>query len=264
MRKIQQFVLLLAVLTLLAMPVSNAQAVQNSTDFETFTPLTAVEDLNIGGVTFTSTVSGEDAWVVDDFTGVFVRSSTNVLIGVDSITLDFDEPVTQVAFTYAIPSLGTDLTIETQLNGVVVGASAFEPAIPSGGTFPEGAVTINGEFDRLIIDTFTEANPTQSSTAVIDNLSFTSEEVIPVGYVQEGLFRISEGIQPSFSAGGPTADLAPGVPLILPADADGNGFDDYAVTDIQVVDGVAWYALFTGSFDRVWVPETAGEFRINP
>lgn len=53
-------------------------------------------------------------------------------------------------------------------------------------------------------------------------------------------------------AGSP-ATLANGAPVILPADADGSGYDTYVVTDSAVVDGRTWVAIFLGNENFVWV-----------
>lgn len=74
---------------------------------------------------------------------------------------------------------------------------------------------------------------------------------IPVpnkGLIQIGTWQA----QPAYgSAGG---EAVPGI--VLPADADGNGFDTYVVTGSAVVDGETWYSLFLGSATWVWVPAT--------
>lgn len=50
----------------------------------------------------------------------------------------------------------------------------------------------------------------------------------------------------------PGGEAIPG--MLLPADADGNGFDTYVVTGSQVVDGETWVSIFIGSANWVWVP----------
>lgn len=45
-----------------------------------------------------------------------------------------------------------------------------------------------------------------------------------------------------------------GAQIILPRDADGNGFDTYVVTETAIVDGQAWLALFVGGRNFGWVP----------
>lgn len=54
--------------------------------------------------------------------------------------------------------------------------------------------------------------------------------------------------------GGNPVAIGPDQALVLPNDADGNGFDTHVITDTQVVDGETWYAIFIGSPDWVWVP----------
>jgi hypothetical protein len=45
-----------------------------------------------------------------------------------------------------------------------------------------------------------------------------------------------------------------GNPMMLPVDADGNGFDTYTVTEIRIVNDQIWLALFLGSPAWAWVP----------
>jgi uncharacterized surface protein with fasciclin (FAS1) repeats len=52
--------------------------------------------------------------------------------------------------------------------------------------------------------------------------------------------------------GGQIVELG-GNPLLLPADADNNGFDTYIITDTQTVNGVIYYGLFIGAPDSIWV-----------
>ena len=61
-----------------------------------------------------------------------------------------------------------------------------------------------------------------------------------------------------------TAGLQPyGMPgmemqnFVLPADFDGNGYDTYIVTDVELYNGDYWLGLFIGSGDWVYVPYSA-------
>lgn len=44
-------------------------------------------------------------------------------------------------------------------------------------------------------------------------------------------------------------------PLLLPQDADGNGFDTFIITDTQTVNGIVYYGLFVGAPESVYVRE---------
>ena len=47
------------------------------------------------------------------------------------------------------------------------------------------------------------------------------------------------------------------LPFALPADADGNGFDTYVVTDVELYNGEYWLGLFIGGPDWAYVPYSA-------
>ncbi len=62
-------------------------------------------------------------------------------------------------------------------------------------------------------------------------------------------------MQPAYaSPGGDTARDNAGNDIVVPADADGNGFDTYVVTGVKVVDGRTWVSIFLGSGNWGWVP----------
>ena len=65
-----------------------------------------------------------------------------------------------------------------------------------------------------------------------------------------GLVQINAGA-PVQTYGMPGGELQS---FLLPADADGNGFDTYVVTEIDTIDGEYWLGLFIGSKDWLWVP----------
>jgi hypothetical protein len=72
----------------------------------------------------------------------------------------------------------------------------------------------------------------------------------------EGMIMITYSLQqPAYGQpGGAVARDASGTPVVLPKDADGNGFDTYVVTGVQEVDGQTWVSIFLGSGDWGWVP----------
>ena len=63
-----------------------------------------------------------------------------------------------------------------------------------------------------------------------------------------GLVQIN-GWQATHAYGMPGMDQL----FVLPADADGNGFDTYVVADVALYEGEYWLGLFIGSQDWVWV-----------
>ena len=78
----------------------------------------------------------------------------------------------------------------------------------------------------------------------------------PGGYPNVGEFSISTSspVTPYAAAGGDPVYLAGGAPLMLPNDADGNGFDTFVITNIVEVDGVSWYGFFMGDYDQyLWI-----------
>ncbi len=84
--------------------------------------------------------------------------------------------------------------------------------------------------------------------------NFTCGGGIPVPNL--GLIKIDTG-QAQFALqapnGAPLA-LKDGTPVLLPADADHNGYDTYNVTGIVVVDGDYWLSIFLGNTTWGWVP----------
>jgi hypothetical protein len=71
-----------------------------------------------------------------------------------------------------------------------------------------------------------------------------------------GLVQISVGqSQPVYFApdGGMIRDNEDNA-LMVPSDADGNGFDTYVVTQMQEVNGEMWIGIFMGSGNWGWVP----------
>lgn len=71
-----------------------------------------------------------------------------------------------------------------------------------------------------------------------------------------GLIKIDTG-QAQFALQKPNGDplaLTNGTPVLLPADADHNGFDTYTVTGIVFVDGDYWLSIFLGNTTWGWVP----------
>ena len=79
----------------------------------------------------------------------------------------------------------------------------------------------------------------------------SSNFVIP----NEGLVQISaEQAQPVYYAPAEHPIQLNGGELWLPADADGNGYDTYVVTEVRIVDGEVWVGIFLGSSLWGWVP----------
>lgn len=72
----------------------------------------------------------------------------------------------------------------------------------------------------------------------------------------QAMIRISTTqAQPAYD--GPAGNIvraANGAPLLLPTDADGNGFDTFVVRGAIEVDGEVWLALWLGGEQAVYVP----------
>ncbi len=71
-----------------------------------------------------------------------------------------------------------------------------------------------------------------------------------------GLIKIDTG-QAQFalqSPNGAPLTLTNGTPILLPADADHNGYDTYNVTGVVLVDGEYWLSIFLGNTTWGWVP----------
>jgi hypothetical protein len=60
--------------------------------------------------------------------------------------------------------------------------------------------------------------------------------------------------QPALIAPGQQAiQVAMGVPMMLPNDADGSGADTYVVTEVRRIDGETWLGIYLGSLDWGYV-----------
>ena len=188
------------------------------------------------------------------------------LIGSASFTINdtaltlFDMPVTGTVAT------GSDLVVEVFTpNGQTDGHVFFIGSNAAGQTdasyiaaaacgFPEPVTTATIGFPDMhtvmsvtgnTLAPGTEPNP---NPVVIDPAAFTVPNL--------GEVMISTSApQPVYeSAGGGGVLRVNTNELWLPRDADGNGFDTYVVTEMTVVDGETWLALFVGSDTWVWVP----------
>jgi hypothetical protein len=104
-------------------------------------------------------------------------------------------------------------------------------------------VTITNEYEP----------PTPSSPS-----STNAAPVLGVTVPNLGLAQISAGqAQPAYFAplGGALTTGDDGLPLLLPTDADSNGFDTYVITGCVVdADGATWLSIFLGSNTAVYVP----------
>ena len=151
------------------------------------------------------------------------------------------------------PAFGPNIRVQGYLDGAEVFDLNFA-AGDVGGIFAEGVAAYAGaSFDTLVISN-------EETELGIDNLVTTdaSPEGSPcANYSWLGLVQIGEHqYQPAYGFAGST-DIArglDGVDIYLPADFDGNGFDTYVVTSIQLVGDEYWLGLFLGGCDYGFVP----------
>lgn len=106
-----------------------------------------------------------------------------------------------------------------------------------------------------------DPNPTPDPVDPGDDGGTTNINRAPaqsVGYESLGSVSILTAA-PTTAYNGPGGDviILGDEGLILPRDADGNGFDTYVITGVATVDDELWLALFIGSDDPVWIPASA-------
>lgn len=175
-------------------------------------------------------------------------------------------------FLFSVPvtgSIGADLDLVVEVitpdgtangNLLVIGSNAAAENAPSyivaaACGSPQPATTDSiGAPDMHIVMSVTGVP--RSATAPEPQPGVTVSNGIFVPNLGEVLISTSDPTPVYESAGGGLVRVGVNE-LWLPQDNDGNGFDTYVVTDIQVVGDEVWAALFIGSDTWVWVPFAA-------
>lgn len=164
---------------------------------------------------------------------------------------------------------GQNLNVVTQCNGdnlevnITTGDASFfidgfGPGLPVGFA-PLGVTTLPGPASWTFM--------TVTENAGNNQVRFLPDITCPqvgggggggagIGVPNLGLVQINAGQnQPAYdSPAGSVITTAGGSQIILPQDYDGGGADTYVVTDVTVVEGQTWIALWLGSRNFVWVP----------
>lgn len=193
-----------------------------------------------------TTLTGPGAW-----TGVTVTETTGV--APESQLLGDFNCVLGSALTASAVCLGPDLQVtisngDTPFNITGTGTGLPQLGVSAGiytltGPGSWTGVTVaetTGDLETLLLGDYTCASAPPVVVAGI-----------PVPYL--GLVLLG-GSQPAYDAPGGNPIVIDGVTISLPADADGNGFDTYIVTDIDILNGEVWVGLFVGSLNWAWVP----------
>ena len=128
-----------------------------------------------------------------------------------------------------------DLPMDVYVDGALVGTAD---------ALGQWYVTGPGAFNDVTL---------METTGDLESVNLGSFNCPNFGVPNLGLVQINAtaGIQPY---GMPGLEMQN---FVLPADFDGNGFDTYIVTDIELVDGEYWLGLFIGNGDWVYVPYSA-------
>lgn len=169
--------------------------------------------------------------------------------GLDDIIADQDL-LTNILLYHVLPQelFASDIIAAAGEDGISVptalGPNVFVQVI-------EGNVFVNG--NQVIA---TDIDATNGVVHIIDGVLIPPIEPFftPAQPANTGEVTINAGANvPALGTpGGQVVELG-GNPLLLPADADGNGFDTYIITDTQTINGVIYYGLFVGAPDSVWV-----------
>lgn len=136
------------------------------------------------------------------------------------------------------------------------GATPVEGACPPNGTYsPNNPLSAFAGLDAGSDWSITVVDNAGGDTGTINewgvDVTFTIADNIP----NKGLVLIYS-YAPVMAYGQPGSDpinLGGGVPLMLPNDADGNGFDTYQITSTATVGDETWYGIFIGDTSGAWV-----------
>lgn len=166
---------------------------------------------------------------LDDISIVAV--TPDVLVASAACNADnLDITITTGDGPYNITGTGTGLP----LNGVAAGTyNLTGPASWTGVTVTE----TDGDLESIVFGDFN--CPGSAPVSVVPGIG--------VPHLGEVLINVPQAAYQS-----PNGEAVSG--LVLPADADGNGFDTYVVANIVYDGGEYWVGLFVGSSNWVWVP----------
>lgn len=247
MRKFKLFLVTLFTTLLVFSMHGQSFAERAVLDFDGLSDGTPADNINADGVSFTASVA--NGWLIDDIGANRTTLSTGKrLIGSSGLlTLDFDLPADLIRFVFMYSNQNNPMVVNLYKDGALLETRTLVGAILTSGGFYEGTAQIEGDFDRMVI---------AAVQGAIDNLYF--EDAPAVGYLQAGTLRMFNPVQPRGTANGLPVMLSATTPLILPADQDANGYDDFVIADGLIVNGVLWYAIQVGAVDPVWVPASAG------
>lgn len=225
------------------------------------------------GATATDTITVPDSGTINDVNVVLDISHTwvgDVEVVITSPAGTIITVVETVGNANA-PGAGTgcgcssaDLT--TTLDDESVGGAVEAACPPTGADYtPENALTAFDGENMVGMWTIEVRDWTQADTGTLNNWSLDFDYT-PVAVAVGGINVPNTGLVLIYAwestaaydgPGGSRVQLAPGVDLSLPHDADGNGYDTYTVTESATVDGETWVSLFIGNENFVWVPWSA-------
>ena len=154
----------------LLLAIVPSRALAYATDFENFEPGTRAEDLNVSGVTFSSSPAGAFEVQYGEFmtlsglslledavqaTAINVPKSVQLralqaCVG-DTLRLDFATMQASVSFKYATQDYSGALDVTGYSAGNSVYSNTFTASIPSGGYLPEGVAGFSANVDAVVI-----------------------------------------------------------------------------------------------------------------
>lgn len=126
----------------------------------------------------------------------------------------------------------------------------YTPTIANPHTTGTATVTVtDGEIN---VDAIGGTNTKINYIHIVENVAGA---VIEFDIPNQGIFQINvTNPIPAYTIPGGEIIQVGGTDLVLPRDADGNGFDTYTITSSTVYQGQTWYSIFIGSAFFVWIP----------
>jgi hypothetical protein len=187
-----------------------------------------------------------------DGTAHLLRFDVTTNSGVTNVSLD---DVSLIVVTVdTLVATGTCNADNLQVS-ITTGDAPFDitgtgPGLPLSGV-AAGTQTLTGPGSWTGVTVTETAGDAQS--AVLGDFTCPSAVAAPPGIPVPNLGLVLIGFSQAQAAyQEPGGDPIAGV--VLPEDADGNGFDTYVVTDVVVYNGEIWLGLFLGSANWGYVP----------
>lgn len=127
----------------------------------------------------------------------------------------------------------------------------YTPTVPNPHAMGTAMVTVtDGEIN---VDAIGGTNTKINYIHIVENIAGVT--VVEFDVPNQGILQIDASNPiPAYTIPGGQIIQVNGTDLVLPRDADGNGFDTYIITSTTTYQGQTWYSIFIGSAFFVWIP----------